>query len=262
MGAHPREFRAGFVTAEILASSGAHDYPNPMTQLALDLPRRTAFGRSDFMVSDSNVAAVERIDRWPDWPSAVLVLHGPPGCGKTHLVHLWCERASALMIAGEKLTLAALPRLLDEDPRRVAIDDSDRASEHALLQLHNTCLEHQGSILITARRPPGSWGLMLGDLRSRLRAALAAEIDAPDDALLGAVLIKHFADRQLRVAPNVIAFLLRRIERSFAAAENIAARLDAAALHNGSPVTIPLARKILTHVEHQPLPLDNESAVT
>src|ERR1700751_6426403 len=99
-----------------------------MIQLALDLPRRTAFGRADFMVSESNVAAVELIDRWPDWPSAMLVLHGPPGCGKTHLAHLWRERASALMIAGETLTEATLPHLIDEIPRHVVIDDVNRGS--------------------------------------------------------------------------------------------------------------------------------------
>src|SRR6516162_3335125 len=110
-----------------------------MIQLALDLPHRSAFGRSDFMVSRSNSAAVERIDRWPDWPSAALVLCGPPGCGKTHLAHLWREHASALMLAGETLTEAMLPDLLDETPRKVAIDDADRASEQALLHLYNSC---------------------------------------------------------------------------------------------------------------------------
>lgn len=216
-----------------------------MIQLAFDLPRRTAFERSDFMVSDSNIMAVERIDRWPDWPSAVLMLHGPRGCGKTHLAHLWQQRASALIIAGETLSEAMLPRLLDQVPRRIAIDDADQASEPALLHLYNSCIEHQGNLLITARRPVVSWRVELGDLRSRLRAAPAVEIDAPDDALLGAVLVKHFVDRQLRVAPDVIAYLLKRIERSFAAAEKIVARLDGAALSNRGPVTIPLARKVL-----------------
>ena len=228
-----------------LAPSGWANYSLRMIQLALDLPCRTAFGRSDFMVSGSNIAAVKRIDRWPDWPSAVLVLHGPPGCGKTHLAHLWRERASALMIAGDTLTEAMLPHLLDEFPRQVAIDDADRASEHALLHLYNSCIESQGSLLITTCRSLGSWRTGLSDLRSRLRAAPVIQIGAPDDALLGAVLIKHFSDRQLRVAPDVIVYLLTRIDRSFAAAENISARLDGAALSNGGPVTIPLARKIL-----------------
>jgi chromosomal replication initiation ATPase DnaA len=216
-----------------------------MIQLSLDLPCHTAFGRSDFMVSQSNIAAVELIDRWPDWPSAALVMHGPPGCGKTHLAHVWQERASALIIAGEALSKAMLPRLLDEAPRGIAIDDADRASELALLHLYNSCAERQGSLLITACRPLGSWRVELGDLRSRLLAAPVVEIRAPDDVLLGAVLVKQFADRQLRVVPEVITYLLKRIERSFVAAEQIVVRLDAAALSNGGPVTIPLARKVL-----------------
>jgi chromosomal replication initiation ATPase DnaA len=205
------------------------------------------------MVSESNIAAVERIDRWPNWPSAVLAVHGPPGCGKTHLIHLWQERASAVLIVGETLTEAMVPRLLEEVPRRIAIDDADRASEPALLHLHNACIEHQGSLLITACRPPGLWQIVLGDLGSRLRSAPVVEIAAPDDTLLGAVLIKHFADCQLRVAPDVIAYLLKRIERSFSAAKKIAALLDRAALSNGGPVTIPLARKVLADSGCQPL---------
>jgi len=216
-----------------------------MIQLALDLPHRTAFGRSDFMVSDSNIAAVERIDRWPDWPSPALVLHGPPGCGKTHLIHVWRESASAFIITGESLTDAIVPHLIQEIPRQIAVDDAERASESALLHLYNSCIEHQGSLLITACRPPGSWRVVLADLRSRLRAIPVVEIGAPDDSLLGAVLVKHFADRQLHVAPQVIGYLLRRIDRSFAAAEKIVACLDGAALINGGPVTIALARKVL-----------------
>jgi chromosomal replication initiation ATPase DnaA len=233
-----------------------------MTQLALDLPRHTALRRSDFMVSGSNIDAVERIDRWPEWPSAVLMLHGPPGSGKTHLAHLWQERASALMIAGRTLTEAVLPHLLDKVPLRVAIDDADRAPEHALLHLYNSCVEHRGSLLITAHQPVGSWRVGLDDLRSRLRASSVIEIGAPDDALLGAVLIKHFSDRQLRVEPEVIAYLLKRIDRSFAAAGKIAAHLDGAALSNGGPVTIPLARKVLADFGCQLFSSRSDSAVT
>jgi chromosomal replication initiation ATPase DnaA len=233
-----------------------------MIQLPLDLSRRPSFARSDFLRSERNVAAAERVDRWPDWPLPALVLCGPPGCGKTHLAHVWCERASARIIRGETLTEASLPRLLDEIPRPLAIDDADRAAERALLHLYNSCVECRGTLLITARKPPGSWEIVLGDLRSRLRAALAVAIEAPDDALLDAVLVKHFADRQLRVAPGVIAYLRRRMERSFAAAEKIAAHLDAAALRNGGPITIPLARRVLADPGYQSLSLRNDSAVT
>jgi chromosomal replication initiation ATPase DnaA len=233
-----------------------------MIQLPLDLGCRTSFARSDFLCSARNAAAVERIDRWPDWPSAALVLHGPAGCGKTHLAHLWCGRAATNLIAGETLTRATLPCLLEEGQCRVAIDDADRASERALLHLYNACVERRGSLLITARQLPGIWEIVLGDLRSRLRATPAVEIQAPDDALLGAVLVKHFADRQLAVAPDLIVYLLKRIGRSFADAATVAAHLDAAALSTGGPITIPLARRVLAAPEYQSLSLRNDSAAT
>jgi len=233
-----------------------------MIQLAFDFPHRTALGRSDFLVSGSNAAAVAWIDRWPDWPSGTLVLHGPPGCGKTHLIHLWRERASAIVLDGQSLDEVKLPSLLSGSRHRIAIDDADCASECALLHLHNSCLESQGSLLIAARRPPGPWSVALADLGSRLRAALAVGIGLPDDALFGAILIKHFADRQLRVGPEVIAYLVRHIERSFAAAADMAALLDVVTLRDGCAITVPLVHKVLAQQGDQPLPPGNDPGVT
>ena len=166
-----------------------------MIQLTLDLPRRTALGRTDFLVSGSNAAAVRWIDRWPDWPSGALVLYGPAGCGKSHLAHLWCERASAVIVSGEMLDEEWVVRFIGERRQGVAVEEADRAPERALLHLYNFCLETRGHVLLTARQLPMSWGIGLADLSSRMRASLAISIGLPDDALLGAVLIKHFADR-------------------------------------------------------------------
>jgi chromosomal replication initiation ATPase DnaA len=216
-----------------------------MSQLTIGFPRQAAFGRADFLISSGNGAAAAWLDRWPDWPSGTLVLHGPPGCGKTHLVHLWCERAGGTAIAGNRLDEASLAALIEASPPGIAVDDADGADERALLHLYNCCRERRLSLLLSAEAPPGMWAIGLEDLRSRLRAAVAVGIAPPDDALLGAVLVKHFADCQLRVTPEVIAYLVARLERSFAAAADIAVRLDAAALAGGRAVTIPLARGIL-----------------
>jgi chromosomal replication initiation ATPase DnaA len=233
-----------------------------MSQLTFDLPRRKTFERADFLVSNSNSAAVEWIDRWPVWPSTALVVHGPSGCGKTHLAHLWRERASALVLAGETLAETALPALVSACPPRFAVDDADLVAERILLHLYNSCLERRGSLFLTARSEPGSWQVTLADLRSRLRAAVVVGIGVPDDALLSAILVKEFAERQVHVSPEVVAYLIRRMERSFAAARLLAAHLDAAALEGGTAVTIPLARKIFALLSGQSLSSGSESGVT
>jgi chromosomal replication initiation ATPase DnaA len=107
-------------------------------------------------------------------------------------------------------------------------------------------MESRGGLLVAARPPPAAWTFVLPDLESRLRAVLAIGIGLPDDALLGAVLVKHFADRQLRVAPEVIAYLLTHIERSFSAAAEMASGLDMVSLRDRRAITVPLARQLLS----------------
>lgn len=212
-----------------------------MTQLTLpwpDLP--TATGRADFLVSDANRAALERIERWPLWPAKGLALYGPSGSGKTHLANLWRERAGARLIEGAAVSAEAAAGIACP----VAVDDAERAPEMALLHLYNAAVERGFGVLIVAAKAPAARPIALPDLASRLRALPAVGIAAPDDALLAAVLVKHFADRQLRVAPEVITFLLPRMERSFAAAADLAARLDRLALSRGGAITVPLARQV------------------
>jgi len=99
--------------------------------------------------------------------------------------------------------------------------------------------------LITVRTPPATWRIGLADLASRLRAIPTVELSAPDDALLRAVMIKLFADRQLAVDEALIAYLSTRIERSFAAARAIVDDLDREALRQKRPVTRALAAEVL-----------------
>lgn len=222
-----------------------------MRQLAFDLPLpQPALGRADFLVSDCNAAALGWIERWPEWPARTLVLYGPAGSGKSHLAQLWRARSGGVIAAG-----ADLPRLDPDDLGRgpaVAIDDAERAPERDLLHLYNCCRESGASLLIVAGDAPGIWRIALPDLASRLRAAPSVGIGLPDDALLGAVLVKHFADRQIRAAPAIIGYLVRRMERSFAAAAALAERLDRLALSAGRPVNLALARRALAEAADQP----------
>lgn len=218
-------------------------------QLVLDLGHRPAYGREDFLVAPSNAAAVAWLDRWPAWPAPALAIYGPGGCGKSHLAQVWRTRSDALEIARSSLASGALGDRLGA-ARAAFVEDADRGvDEEALLHLHNMLAERGGHLLVTAREGPARWALRLADLRSRLIAAPAVAVAAPDEALIAALLVKLFADRQLRVNADLVAYLVARMERSFEAARRLVGALDQAALAAHRRVTVPLARAVLAELE-------------
>lgn len=221
----------------------------PAAQLVLDLGHRPALGRDDFLVSQCNEAAVAWIDRWPDWPAPGLVVCGPPASGKSHLGQVWRARAGAAAVTPADLDAGEPPDLV-AGQCAVFIDGADTIAgeprrEQTALHLYNLLANAGGHLLFAARTPPARWPIGLPDLRSRLNALPVAAIDAPDDAVLGAVLLKHFADRQLVVGGDVIQFAVARMERSFEAAEHLVAAVDRAALQAQRRVTVPLIREVL-----------------
>ncbi|MDE1153933.1 MAG: DnaA/Hda family protein [Micavibrio sp.] len=217
------------------------------TQLGLDLGHREAFEREDLWVSVSNAAAIGWLDRWPDWNSPLLVIHGPAASGKTHLAKVWQKKAAALDILPEKL---AELRGINDLPKAAIVDDAaifigDRHGETALFHFYNRMKESGGHILMTALNAPKEWDVALPDLKSRLLAAPAVAIAAPDEELMAVVLTKLFSDRQIFVPQEVVQFILPRVERSFSALRDLAAEIDRKALAEKRPVTIPLVREIL-----------------
>ena len=212
-------------------------------QLAFDLPHAESFRRDDFLASPANAAALALVERWPDWPGRLAAIVGPHGAGKSHLAAIWAERAGARIVAASALTRAEVPAALATGA--LAVEDvAPGIDEAALFHLLNLAREDGAWLLFTAAQRLDGPGFALADLVSRLRAVPAATLAPPDDALLSAVLIKLFADRQLAVDEGVIAYLLPRMERSFAAARRTVAKLDAAALSRGRAVNRTLAAEI------------------
>jgi chromosomal replication initiation ATPase DnaA len=208
-------------------------------QLPLDLGYGTAYSRDDLVVSPVNEQAVALVDRWPDWPSPVVVLAGPAGSGKTHLVEIWRNIANAESIDPSHIGDA----VADLGGRPALIDDVDAGlvDEQGLFHLINEVRAAGSHLLLTARRFPSAWGVTLPDLVSRLKAAATVEIHEPDDPLLAGVITKLFADRQVEVEPHVVQYLVRRIERSLATAIRVVDRLDHVALEQQSRITRALA---------------------
>jgi chromosomal replication initiation ATPase DnaA len=217
----------------------------PTRQLPLTLPHRPSLGRADFLTGDANAAAIAFVDRWPEWPTRPVLLHGPAGSGKTHLTEIWREESGAKVLSARELTTEAAD--LAGAGKAAAIEDlhDGPVEEAALFHLLNLATERRIALLLTSRVPATALSIALPDLASRLRAALPLELAAPDDELLRQVLIKLFADRQLTLDRAVVDFLVTRMERSLEAANLIVERLDHEALAQARPITVRFAAEAL-----------------
>lgn len=217
-------------------------------QLAFDLPLDPRYGREDFLVSPSNERAYALVERWPQWPDSTLVLTGPRGSGKSHLASIWATTAHAWTVDAFEVSSGRVPHLVSNGALVVENADRPDRDEAALFHLLNIARERQAHVLVTGAGAVDAWGLTTPDLLSRLRLAPSATIEAPDDALLRAVLVKLFIDRQLVVDTSVVDFVALRIERSLGHAVEIVTGLDREALRLGRRITRPMAAEVLSRI--------------
>lgn len=193
-----------------------------MSQLALPLAYLEARGAADFFVSEANRDAVKHLERWRSWAVPVVLLLGPAASGKTHLATMFAARAGATVVD----------------------DLAPPLDEEMLFHAWNAAKPGK-PLLLVARSDPAGWALGLADLASRLAATPRVTIAPPDDPLLAALMRKRFRDLGVEVGPDVVAFVLARIERGFVGVARAVTALDAAAMEGKRAVTVPLAREVL-----------------
>lgn len=241
-------------------------------QYHLPLPQREALSLEDFLPAPANEDAIGwLIGRTPDaWPAHALVLWGPEGTGKTHLLHIWCERMGAAKVEiGDTALLsqivegaAPVPAFAVDDADRVAAcfggDAATNAAQQEWLQhFYNATKAASTPVLLTSRTPPAQWGLVLRDIETRLKSCPAVALHEPDDDLMRGLLLKLFRDRQLMVEAGVVEYLAQRTDRTGAAIRKLVALLDEAALEAGRKISIPFAQKLL--MQDQPKAEDDQN---
>lgn len=217
----------------------------PPRQLALALPHAESLSRDDFLEGPANAAALNLVERWPDWPNRVILLAGPEGSGKSHLAAIWADMSGARVTMAHALGPAEVPAALATGA--VVVEDlcPGAFDERALFHLLNLAREDEAFVLLTARLPPAAIEVELRDLRSRLRAVPVVTLTPPDDQLFRALIVKFCADRQIMIDESLVSYLANHIERSFVAARDTIKLLDAEALRQGRPVTRALAAELL-----------------
>lgn len=228
--------------------------PDRFYQTALNLPVRSLTGRSDFFVSKENAEAVALIDSFPNEFHGAVIF-GEKGCGKTHLAHLFCAKVlektgkDVLILSAREYRGSDLSDVLEKSPYLVLENLEKPVDEQFLFHLINSVKSLNGFVFMTSCQPVCAWGVRLNDLMTRLKALPCVEILQPEEMLMQAVLIKQFADRQLSVSPEVIAYILKNMERSFKAASLLTQKADELSLAERRAITIPLIRKVLNELK-------------
>jgi chromosomal replication initiation ATPase DnaA len=221
-------------------------------QLTLDLAPDPRLGRSDFMVTPANAGALATVDNVAGWPSGRMLVAGPSGSGRTHLAAIWAAERGVPLLRG-----AGFAR--PEPAPAYALDDADAVAgdpraEEALFHLLNRADADKAPLLMVARDVPGTWGITLPDLDSRLRACAVTRMARPDDALLTMALVKLCDERQLALDDHVLRYVVTRMERSLAAAARIVDALDRAALDRQKRVSRSMAAGVLAQMKRTPCP--------
>lgn len=192
-----------------------------MSQIALPLGWPADERQEDFIVGETNAAAVRHLDHWGTWPVMATILTGPRKSGRSLLGRLFARRSGGRLI-----------------------DDADRRPEDELFHAWNDAQASRKPLLLVADEPPPAWRVRLPDLRSRLAATPAVALADPDDRLAAALLEKLFVQRNLQPQAELIAWLLPRIERTHVEIIRTVDALDEAALAKRARLSVKLAREV------------------
>ncbi|QQR35023.1 hypothetical protein JI749_11615 [Devosia oryziradicis] len=215
----------------------------PKGQLTLELGHTPAQGEADFLVGEGNALAHGRIMAFPHWPDPVTLVTGPAKSGKSHLARIFADRSGARFAGIDDLEFLAT----EGGTLPVIVEDVDRLDydEAGLFHLLNQSMRQQRPLLLTAREDVANWPLATDDVRSRVRRATAYALELTDDIQLSQMFVKLFGDRQIRVDPKIIGYLVARMERSAEEVVTLADLMDRLALAKGTAITRSIAADAL-----------------
>ncbi|MDO6414659.1 chromosomal replication initiator DnaA [Sphingomonas sp. BIUV-7] len=193
-----------------------------MSQIALPLDWPEGSEERDFIVTPANEPIVRHFQHWSLWPVMATMLTGPRKSGRSLL-----GRIVAAQTGGE------------------LIDPGEDADEEAIFHAWNRAQGQRRPLIIVVDAPPPAWDIALPDLRSRMMATPVVAMPEPDEALASMLIEKLCHLRGLAASPELIRYVVPRIERSFLGIHRTMDALDELALQRRQALTVPLARRAL-----------------
>ncbi|MCA8885044.1 MAG: hypothetical protein R3C31_11505 [Hyphomonadaceae bacterium] len=201
------------------------------------------------VVAEANRDAVQLLTDWRAWPHGALALSGPSGSGKSHLALAW-----AFEVGAQALSPLASPEdgasAYREAKGRLLIDDADGRRDEAMLwRLLDLARSERGAVLLVGDTPPSGWVVQTPDLSSRLASLPVAKLGEPDEALMDVVLRRICREKFIQLSDDAAKYLVRRLPRTFAAAQAWAAALDEELVRGAKPVTTVIAKRALEKMQ-------------
>jgi chromosomal replication initiator protein len=200
-----------------------------------------------------------------------LFLYGPPGLGKTHLLHAIGNHVRArnpqiriAYLSAEKFIIELIDSLQHNRMNKfrqkyrdsydlILIDDiqfiaGKTKTEEEFFHTFNALHETKRQIIITCDRPPKEIQGLEERLRSRFEWGLLADIQPPEIETRIAIL-KTKAERDDMYLPDDAAtFLATHIKSNIRELEGMLVKLQAQASMTGSEVSLDMAKNILKSV--------------
>jgi chromosomal replication initiation ATPase DnaA len=195
-------------------------------QIALPLDWPQSDGETRFVVSDSNRDAFEHFRQWSLWPVKATILVGPRRSGRTLLARSFVERVGGRLF-----------------------DNADGRDEEDLFHAWNQAQDTGRPLVLVADKAPPAWIAGLPDLKTRLAVTPVATIEHPDDALFGALIQLHFADRGLHIPADALRYMAERLHRDHWTAERAVETVDRYAIAERARLTLPTVRRALNEAK-------------
>ena len=214
-------------------------------QLFIKFENIKDYKKENFFVSNSNLEAFEILNNWPKWIKKFINLYGEKYSGKSHLAKIFESKSTCLNISEKNFTEEILIKF--KTKQSLIIEDyQNNISENLLYSLINTVEQENKYLLITSEKPINEFNYKLNDLVSRLNNFLYIKLEAPDDELIYALIVKNFSDRQITIDKKLIDYIIKRIDRSYESIFVFISKIDQLSLQKGKPINLEVIKKVLS----------------
>ncbi len=219
-------------------------------QLIFNFPFKKNYLQQDFYVSENNFSAFKLIESWPKWPSRLVNIFGPTGCGKTHLINILKSKIQSMLILAKDVNAETLTQYKIKEC--LIIDDFDNIiKENILYSIINLAFQDNKYLIISSKVSLKKFEIKLDDLKSRFQSFVEIGINLPTDDMIRVILTKNFSDKQIQISEKNIEYILKNIERSYEKINSFSSSIDGLSLAKARPINLQLIKKVLNELSLQ-----------